>query len=113
LTGVHVRQSIQHVNARLPFVPMLDHLLVSPTFHPRHDAIGNGQEGTRYGFDFGVLFPKWKMLFKTVAWNRAVEPAGIRGQLPTPDGRGRDYGRGMWARQWHAFTRIAQRLRSK
>lgn len=109
----NVLQSIQHVNARLPFVPMLDRLLVSPTFHRRHHAIGYGHEGTRYGCNFGVLFPWWDMLFKTASWNRAVEPTGIRDQLPAPYGRGRDYGMGMWAQQWHAFARIAQRMRSE
>jgi len=109
----NVLQSIQHVNARLPFVPMLDRVLVSPTFHRRHHAIGYGHEGTRYGCNFGVLFPWWDMLFKTASWNRAVEPTGIRDQLPAPDGRGRDYGMGMWAQQWHAFARIAQRMRSE
>jgi len=109
----NVLQSIQHVNARLPFVPVLDRLLVSPTFHRRHHAIGYGHEGTRYGCNFGVLFPWWDMLFKTASWNRAVEPTGIRDQLPAPAGRGRDYGMGMWAQQWHAFARIAQRLRSE
>ena len=109
----NVLQSIQHVNARLPFVPMLDRVLVSPTFHRRHHAIGYGHEGTRYGCNFGVLFPWWDMLFKTASWNRAVEPTGIRDQLPAPDGRGRGYGMGMWAQQWHAFARIAQRMRSE
>jgi sterol desaturase/sphingolipid hydroxylase (fatty acid hydroxylase superfamily) len=109
----NVLQSIQHVNARLPFVPLLDRLLVSPTFHRRHHAIGYGHEGTRYGCNFGVLFPWWDMLFKTASWNRAVEPTGIRDQLPAPAGRGRNYGMGMWAQQWHAFARIAERLRSE
>jgi sterol desaturase/sphingolipid hydroxylase (fatty acid hydroxylase superfamily) len=107
----NVLQSIQHVNAHLPVVPFLDRLLVSPTFHRRHHAIGYGHEGTRYGCNFGVLFPWWDVLFKTAAWNRATEPTGIRDQLPAPEGLGRNYGHGVLAQQWHAFGRIARRLR--
>ena len=107
----NVLQSIQHVNAHLPVVPYLDRLLVSPTFHRRHHAIGYGHEGTRYGCNFGVLFPWWDVLFKTAAWNRATEPTGIRDQLPAPEGLGRNYGHGVLAQQWHAFGRIARRLR--
>ena len=104
-------QAVQHVNARLPFGPVLERLLVSPTFHRRHHAIGYGHEGTRYGCNFGVLFPWWDMLFRTASWNAAPEPTGIRDQLPAPHGRGVDYGDGVLAQQWNALTRIAQRLR--
>jgi sterol desaturase/sphingolipid hydroxylase (fatty acid hydroxylase superfamily) len=107
----NVLQSIQHVNAYLPRVPLLDRVLVSPTFHRRHHAVGYGHEGTRYGCNFGVLFPWWDMLFRTASWSRSIEPTGIRDQLPAPEGLGRNYGMGMWAQQWHAFVRIAQRLR--
>jgi sterol desaturase/sphingolipid hydroxylase (fatty acid hydroxylase superfamily) len=107
----NVLQSIQHVNAHLPVVPFLDRLLVSPTFHRRHHAIGYGHEGTRYGCNFGVLFPCWDMLFKTASWNRSIEPTGIRDQLPVPEGFERNYGHGVWAQQFYAFGRIARRLR--
>ncbi len=104
-------QSVQHVNARLPFGPLLERLVVSPAFHRRHHAIGYGHEGTRYGCNFGVLFPWWDMLFGTASWERQPEPTGIREQLPPPLGSGRDYGRGVMAQQWRAFGRMAQRLR--
>lgn len=104
-------QAVQHVNARLPFGPVLERLLVSPAFHRRHHAVGYGHEGTRYGCNFGVLFPWWDMLFRTASWNRAPEPTGIRDQLPAPHGRGLDYGHGVLAQQWNALVRIAQRLR--
>ena len=79
-------QSVQHVNARLPFGRVLERLIVSPSFHRRHHAIGYGHEGTRYGCNFGVLFPWWDMLFGSVSWNRAIEPTGIRmkGRRSTP-----------------------------
>ena len=104
-------QAVQHVNARLPFGPVLERIVVSPMFHRRHHAIGYGHEGTRYGCNFGVLFPWWDMMFRTASWNPVQEPTGIRDQLPAPDGRGLDYGRGVIAQQWYAFVRIAQRLR--
>ena len=103
-------QSVQHVNARLPFGPVLERLIVSPTFHRRHHAIGYGHEGTRYGCNFGVLFPWWDVLFRTASWVRTVEPTGIRDQLPAPEGRARRYGTGVIAQQIRAFGRIARRL---
>jgi sterol desaturase/sphingolipid hydroxylase (fatty acid hydroxylase superfamily) len=106
----NLAQSIQHVNARLHYGWLLERLIVSPIFHRRHHAIGYGHEGTRYGCNFGVLFPWWDMLFGTASWNRAVEPTGIRDQLPTPLGGGRNYGRGFWSQQWLGLTRAAARL---
>jgi sterol desaturase/sphingolipid hydroxylase (fatty acid hydroxylase superfamily) len=106
-------QSIQHVNARLPYGWLLERIIVSPIFHRRHHAIGYGHEGTAYGCNFGVLFPWWDMMFRTVSWNRDVEPTGIRDQLPAPHGAGRSYGDGLIAQQWRAFGRIVQRLRGQ
>jgi sterol desaturase/sphingolipid hydroxylase (fatty acid hydroxylase superfamily) len=69
-------QSIQHVNARLPYGWLLERIIVSPIFHRRHHAVGYGHEGTAYGCNFGVLFPWWDMMFRTVSWNPAVEATG-------------------------------------
>jgi sterol desaturase/sphingolipid hydroxylase (fatty acid hydroxylase superfamily) len=102
-------QSVQHVNARLPFGRGLERLLVSPAFHRRHHAIGFGHEGARFGCNFGVLLPWWDMLFGTASWVAAVEPTGIADQLAPPRGAGRCYGKGVWAQQWRAFARIAAR----
>jgi len=101
-------QSVQHVNARLPYGWLLERVIVSPIFHRRHHAVGYGHEGSR-----GVLFPWWDMMFGTVAWNHTVEPTGIRDQLPAPHGSGRVYGDGLWAQQWYAFGRIVERLRGR
>jgi len=91
----------------------LERIIVSPMFHRRHHAIGYGHEGTRYGCNFGVLFPWWDMMFGTASWVEALEPTGIRDQLPAPHGAGRSYGQGIWAQQGKAFVRIAQRLRGQ
>ena len=101
-------QSIQHANAKLNYGWLLERLIVSPTFHRRHHAVGYGHEGTKYGCNFGVLFPWWDMLFKTASWNRAVEPTGIRQQY-----EGESYGEGFWSQHWLAFVRIARRVSSK
>jgi sterol desaturase/sphingolipid hydroxylase (fatty acid hydroxylase superfamily) len=106
-------QSIQHVNARLPYGWLLERIIVSPIFHRRHHAVGYGHEGTAYGCNFGVLFPWWDMMFRTVSWNPAVEATGIRDQLPVPHGSGRSYGDGLIAQQWLAFGRIVKRLRGQ
>jgi sterol desaturase/sphingolipid hydroxylase (fatty acid hydroxylase superfamily) len=106
-------QSIQHVNARLPYGWLLERIIVSPVFHRRHHAVGYGHEGTAYGCNFGVLFPWWDMMFRTVSWNPAIEPTGIRDQLPVPYGTGQVYGDGLLAQQWYAFGRIVARLRGR
>jgi sterol desaturase/sphingolipid hydroxylase (fatty acid hydroxylase superfamily) len=106
-------QSVQHVNARLPFGRVLERIVVSPVFHRRHHAVGYGHEGTRYGCNFGVVFPWWDMLFRTASWNPELEPTGIREQLPVPQGRGVNYGEGLMAQQWLALVRIGKRLAGK
>jgi sterol desaturase/sphingolipid hydroxylase (fatty acid hydroxylase superfamily) len=103
-------QSVQHINARLSYGWLLERLIVSPTFHRRHHAVGYGHEGARYGCNFGVLFPWWDVIFKTASWNPAAEPTGIRDQLPGPHGVARSYGDGVSAQQWLAFKRIVERL---
>jgi len=103
-------QSVQHANARIPFGPVLGRLLVSPAFHRRHHAIGDGHEGVHRGCNFGVLLPWWDMLFGSASWDARVKPTGIADQLPAPAGSGRDYGGGIWAQQWRAFGRIGARL---
>jgi sterol desaturase/sphingolipid hydroxylase (fatty acid hydroxylase superfamily) len=99
-----VLQSIQHANIRLPFGPFLERVLVSPSFHRRHHAIGFGHEGKYQGCNFGVLFPCWDMLLRTADFRPEFVETGIRDQLS-----GRDYGTGFWAQQWKAIARIAGR----
>lgn len=105
-------QSVQHVNARLPFGPVLSRVVISPSFHRRHHAIGYGHEGSRHGCNFGVLFPWWDMLFGTASWDTRPEPTGIRDQLGSPQVPARDYGAGLLSQQWLALVRIAQRLKA-
>src|ERR1700722_17532712 len=104
----NLAQSVQHANIRLYFGWLGERLVVSPTFHRRHHAMGYGHEGLKYGCNFGVLFPWWDMLFGSVSWNREIEPTGIRDQLD-----GRQYGEGFWAQHGLAFVRIAGRLSQK
>jgi sterol desaturase/sphingolipid hydroxylase (fatty acid hydroxylase superfamily) len=104
----NLAQSVQHANIRLHYGWFVERLIVSPTFHRRHHAIGYGHEGLKYGCNFGVLFPWWDMLFRSVSWNRSIEPTGIRDQLD-----GRHYGDGFWAQQWFALVRIARRVAAR
>lgn len=99
-----VLQSLQHANLRWRFGDAGERLLVSPSFHRRHHAIGVGHEGTRYGCNFAVLFPVWDVLFRTADFRPGFLPTGIRDQL-----EGRDYGRGFWSQQWRALLRLAGR----
>jgi sterol desaturase/sphingolipid hydroxylase (fatty acid hydroxylase superfamily) len=102
-------QSVQHVNARLPFGRVVERIIVSPGFHRRHHAVGYGHEGMHYGCNFGVLLPWWDMLFRTAVWTKTVEPTGIRDQLPEAGMPGRSYGDGVIAQQRLAFHRIVSR----
>jgi sterol desaturase/sphingolipid hydroxylase (fatty acid hydroxylase superfamily) len=98
-------QNLQHANLRWSFGP-LGRWIVSPLFHRRHHAIGFGHEGRAYGCNFATLFPMWDRLFGTADFDPAVEPTGIRDQMPAPDGSGRDYGRSFWAQQWLGVRRL-------
>ncbi|GAB3628473.1 fatty acid hydroxylase [Pandoraea terrae] len=106
-------QSMQHTNARLHFGWLGERLLVSPTFHRRHHAIGAGHEGRHRGCNFGVLFPWWDVLFGTADFSRQFVATGIRDQLAPPAGRGVEYGQGFWAQQWYGLGRMASALRPR
>ncbi len=94
-------QSLQHANLRLRFGSVGERLLVSPSFHRLHHAIGYGHEGRARGCNFAVLFPVWDVLFRTADFRPGFVPTGIRDQL-----EGRDYGRGFWAQQWRGLLRM-------
>jgi sterol desaturase/sphingolipid hydroxylase (fatty acid hydroxylase superfamily) len=100
-------ESLSHANVRLGFGPFRA-VLVSPSYHRLHHAVGLGHEsagqGTLGGHNFAVLFPVWDMIFGTACFDKAPGPTGIRDQL-----EGRDYGRGFWAQQWQAVLRVAGR----
>jgi sterol desaturase/sphingolipid hydroxylase (fatty acid hydroxylase superfamily) len=97
-------ESLSHANVRLSFGP-LEKLLVSPRFHRRHHAIGEGHEsagaGTLGGCNFAVLFPVWDLIFGTARITDGYPATGVRDQL-----EGRDYGRGFWAQQWLGLQRL-------
>lgn len=99
-----VLQSLQHANLRWHFGAVGERLLVSPSFHRRHHAIGVGHEGRKHGCNFAVLFPIWDILGGTADFRPGWVPTGIRDQL-----EGRDYGRGFWSQQWRALQRLARR----
>jgi len=95
-------QSLHHANLRWRFGAVGERLVVSPSFHRRHHAIGVGHEGRRHGCNFAVLFPIWDVLGGTADFRPGFVPTGIRDQLA-----GRDYGRGFWSQQWRAMLRWA------
>lgn len=99
--AVRVLESLQHANLRLRFPFPLERVLVSPSFHRLHHAIGHGHEGPTRGVNFAVLFPLWDRLFGTLDDSPGFVPTGIRDQLD-----GRDYGRGFWSQQWRGLQRL-------
>lgn len=94
-------ENLAHANTRLWFGRIGERLLVSPRFHRRHHAIGEGHEGPQRGVNFGVLLPLWDLLFGTADFRAATLPTGVRDQL-----QGTDYGRGWWAQQGLGFKRL-------
>ena len=94
-------ESLQHANLRLSFGHWGERLVVSPRFHRRHHAIGDGHEGAFRGCNFAVLFPIWDVLFGSANFETGYPPTGIRDQLA-----GRDYGRGFWHQQWLGLKRM-------
>lgn len=96
-----VLQSVQHANLRWRWGGLAERLLVSPSFHRRHHAIGFGHDGPAHGCNFAVLFPVWDLLFRTADFRPGYVPTGIQDQL-----EGRDYGRGFWSQQWLGLLRL-------
>lgn len=94
-------ESLSHVNARIDFGWLGNRLMVSPSYHRRHHAIGAGHEGVYCGVNFATLFPVWDMLFRTADFTPGYQPTGIRDQLT-----GRDYGLGFWEQQWLGLLRM-------
>lgn len=94
-------QSLQHANLRLHFGSIGERLLVSPSFHRLHHAIGYGHDGPAHGCNFAVLFPVWDQLFGTADPRLGFVPTGISDQL-----EGRDYGEGWWSQQWLGLRRM-------
>lgn len=100
-------QNLQHANVRSTLGPV-GRVIVSPLFHRLHHAIGFGHEGRASGCNFATLLPVWDRLFGTADFSDRPEPTGIRDQLPAPEGRSRDYGRGFWAQQWLGLVRMVR-----
>jgi len=105
IIATRLLKSVQHANVAWTY-GVLGYVLVSPMFHRRHHAIGVGHEGRYLGCNFAVLFPVWDMVFGTAEFHGALEPTGIRDQLPPPQGRGHDYGEGFWRQQWLGLKRM-------
>lgn len=105
-------QSLQHANVRIHFGSWGEIFLVSPRYHRWHHAIGIGHEskgkGSLGGHNFAVLFAFWDVLFGTAYFGKTFEHTGIRDQLPVPQGKGRDYGRGFWMQQWLGLRRMVE-----
>ena len=64
-----------------------------------------GSVGAPYGANYGILFPWWDMLFRSVSWGGGYAATGIDDQVR----QGRDYGRGFWAQQWLGLGRLLGR----
>jgi len=99
-------ETLQHANLKLSFGRVGERLLVSPRFHRRHHAIGDGHEGPHRGCNFAVLFPIWDVLFRSGNFADGYPATGIADQLANDRQPGRDYGRGFWSQQWLGLKRM-------
>lgn len=101
-------ESLGHANVRLGFGPVLERVIVGPSFHRLHHAMGIGHESrgpqSLGGHNFAVLFPVWDIVFGSARFESRYEPTGVRDQLP--ESGGRDYGRGFWRQQWLGLKRM-------
>jgi hypothetical protein len=50
------------------------------------------------------------MLFRSVSWDRTIEPTGIRDQVAAPGASAVNYGEGFFEQHWLAFRRIGARV---
>ena len=98
-------ENLSHANTWVWFGHLGERLLVSPRFHRRHHAIGDGHEGRYRGVNFGVLLPLWDLLFRTADFRATTPHTGIRDQLD-----GVDYGTGWWAQHRLGFARLTRAI---
>jgi sterol desaturase/sphingolipid hydroxylase (fatty acid hydroxylase superfamily) len=96
-----IMQSLQHANVRWHFGWFFERVLVSPSFHRLHHAIGYGHEGLKHGCNFGVIFSVWDIVFRTADFRLGFVPTGIRDQLD-----GREYGKTFVQQQWLGVKRL-------
>ena len=109
LLATRALETLQHANLRLSFGRIGERAMVSPRFHRRHHAIGDGHEGVDRGCNFAVLLPVWDVLFGTANFAPGFPATGIRDQLANEHGPGVDYGRGFWSQQWLGLRRMVGR----
>ena len=101
-------QSLQHANLRLRYGGLAERILVSPSFHRLHHAIGTGHQGRFDGCNFGVVLSCWDVFFRSANWRLGFVATGVTDQLI-----GADYGQGFWKQQLLGFKRLIAALLSK
>ena len=94
-------QSLQHANLQLRFGGLAERLIVSPSFHRLHHAIGMGHQGRLDGCNFGVVLSCWDVFFNSANWRSGFVATGVSDQLT-----GADYGQGFWQQQWLGLKRL-------
>ena len=98
-------ENLQHANLRVNFGWLGERLWISPRFHRVHHGVGVGHESQGRvlgGHNFGVLFPRWDMLFGTADFATQTVQTGVRDQIE----QGRDYGKGFWSQQVLGIKRL-------
>lgn len=98
-------QSLQHANLKLRFGGLTERLIVSPSFHRLHHAIGVGHQGRLDGCNFGVVLSCWDVLFRSANWRPGFVATGVSDQLA-----GVHYGTGFWQQQWFGLKRLKTAL---
>ncbi|WP_300455754.1 sterol desaturase family protein [Accumulibacter sp.] len=100
LIVVRTVENLSHVNARLSFGPIGEHLLVSPRYHRWHHALElPAGHQFRHGCNFAVLFPVWDRIFGTQYLIQDIPSTGLaHGPLPESAARS-----GFWRQQWEGI----------
>ncbi len=100
LIAVRTVENLSHVNARLSFGRLGEHLLVSPRYHRWHHALAQPAGNPfRYGCNFAVLFPIWDLLFGTQYMAQEMPATGIAAGPSVLAHAGSGY----WRQQWEGL----------
>lgn len=101
-------QNFSHANVRVRFGPILDRLIVSPTFHRLHHMIVDPERPNLHNCNFGQVFSMWDTLFGTALHHEPVRPTGVADPMVDADNS-----KGLIGLQWAAFRRFWAALTTK
>lgn len=95
-------ENLSHANLRLPAVPVLDKLLVGPSYHRLHHMRVDPERPNLHNCNFALVFPVWDIVFRTSLYGEPLRPTGVGDPMVEIDNQ-----RGIVRQQWGALRRFA------